>query len=142
MTKVLTVNFVMIAGQGWPEVSAYAGIYERLLGTLLESVLSPSALSCFSPAQDAELLRLLYPGPAQLEKLRLDHNIQQAEGEWPLDPDIWDTSWELFDFEALAEPTFDHDAERYDSSQWILSDNPEALDLGSGFMAYDPHENF
>lgn len=142
MTKLLTVNFVMIADQGWPEASAYAGIYERLLGTLLEPVLSPSALSCFSPAQDAELLRLLYPSPARLEKLRLGHNIQQAEGDWPLDSDIWDTSWQLFDFESLAEPTFDQETELFNTSQWILSDNTGALDLESAFMTYDPHENF
>ncbi|OQV03108.1 Fungal specific transcription factor domain-containing protein [Cladophialophora immunda] len=135
MTKVLTVNFILIAGQGWPEVSAYAGIYERLLGTLLEPVLSPTAVSCFSPAQDAELLRLLYPSPAQLEKLRLGHDIHQEQGGWQPDFEIWDTSWQLFDFESLAEPTFDHEIGIYDSSQWTLPDNTEALDFGSTFTA-------
>lgn len=72
MTKVFTANFLTLASQGWDEVSNYAGIYERLLGPLLESVFSKKtpSLSSFGPAQDAELLRLLYPGPAQLDKLR------------------------------------------------------------------------
>lgn len=72
MTKVFTGNFLALAAQGWGEVSNYAGIYERLLGPLLESVFSnrPPSLSSFGPAQDAELTRLLYPGPAQLDKLR------------------------------------------------------------------------
>jgi hypothetical protein len=72
MTKVFTINFLALAAQGWNEVSNYAGVYERLLGPLLESVFSnrPPSLSSFGPAQDAELTRLLYPGPAQLDKLR------------------------------------------------------------------------
>ncbi|KAJ9657568.1 hypothetical protein H2198_004214 [Neophaeococcomyces mojaviensis] len=72
MTKVFTANFLTLASQGWDEVSNYAGIYERLLGPLLESVFSnkPPSLTSFGPAQDAELTRLLYPGPAQLDKLR------------------------------------------------------------------------
>jgi hypothetical protein len=72
MTKVFTANFLSLAAQGWNEVSNYAGVYERLLGPLLESVFSnrPPSLSSFGPAQDAELTRLLYPGPAQLDKLR------------------------------------------------------------------------
>lgn len=72
MTKVFTANFLTLASQGWDEVSNYAGIYERLLGPLLESVFSnkPPSLSSFGPAQDAELTRLLYPGPAQIDKLR------------------------------------------------------------------------
>lgn len=72
MTKVFTANFLSLAAQGWNEVSNYAGVYERLLGPLLEAVFSnrPPSLSSFGPAQDAELTRLLYPGPAQLDKLR------------------------------------------------------------------------
>jgi hypothetical protein len=72
MTKLFTTNFLDIAAQGWPEVSKYAGIYERLLGPLLESVFSGSTSpeSHFGSAQDAELTSLLYPGPAQLDKLR------------------------------------------------------------------------
>ena len=72
MTKVFTANFLALAAQGWNEVSNYAGVYERLLGPLLESVFSgrPPSLSSFGPAQDSELTRLLYPGPAQLDKLR------------------------------------------------------------------------
>jgi hypothetical protein len=72
MTKVFTANFLALAAQGWNEVSNYAGVYERLLGPLLESVFSgrPPSLSSFGPAQDSELTRLLYPGPSQLDKLR------------------------------------------------------------------------
>jgi len=72
MTKVFTANFLTLASQGWDELSNYAGIYERLLGPLLESVFSnkPPSITSFGPAQEAELKRLLYPGPAQLDKLR------------------------------------------------------------------------
>ncbi|KAK8201585.1 hypothetical protein M8818_005839 [Zalaria obscura] len=95
MTKLFTSNFLAIAGQGWTEVSKCAGVYERLLGPLLEAIFlqphapvvsndsaatasfttnSPQTLaglkSTFSAAQDAELARLLYPGPAHLDKLR------------------------------------------------------------------------
>jgi hypothetical protein len=69
-TKLLTSNFLIIASQGWGEVAACAGIYERLLGTLLEFVFSPDHVLHFSPTQDAELNRYLYPGSAQLEPLR------------------------------------------------------------------------
>lgn len=72
MAKLFTSNFLAIAAHGWPEVSVYAGIYERLLGPLLERVfLRSSALGeQFGAAQDAELMRLLYPGPAHLDNLR------------------------------------------------------------------------
>ncbi|KAH8892680.1 hypothetical protein GQ53DRAFT_719140 [Thozetella sp. PMI_491] len=72
MTKLFTSNFLAIAGRGWPDVSVYAGVYERLLGPLLERVFlrSPTLSDRFGPAQDAELTRLLYPGPSHLEKLR------------------------------------------------------------------------
>ncbi|RMZ81590.1 hypothetical protein DV737_g2511, partial [Chaetothyriales sp. CBS 132003] len=75
MTKVFTANFLALAAQGWNEVSNYAGVYERLLGPLLESIFSgrPPSLSSFGPAQDSELSRLLYPGPAQLDKLRFGY---------------------------------------------------------------------
>lgn len=71
MTKVFTSNFLSIAAQGWTEVSNYAGTYERLLGPLLEAIFSgrPVATS-FGQAQDAELARLLYPGPAHVDQLR------------------------------------------------------------------------
>lgn len=70
-TKLFTSNLLSIASQGWSAVSKYAGIYERLLGPLLEAVFtSTEPESLFSPAQDAELLELLYPGPAHLPSLR------------------------------------------------------------------------
>lgn len=82
MTKVFTANFLALAAQGWNEVSNYAGIYERLLGPLLESVFSnrPPSLASFGPAQDAELTRLLYPGPAQLDKLRFGSRPGYGDG--------------------------------------------------------------
>ncbi|KIV88674.1 hypothetical protein PV10_08335 [Exophiala mesophila] len=82
MTKVFTANFLALAAQGWNEVSNYAGIYERLLGPLLESVFSnrPPSLASFGPAQDAELTRLLYPGPAQLDKLRFGSRPGHGDG--------------------------------------------------------------
>lgn len=81
MTKLFTSNFLSIAAHGWPEVSNYAGMYERLLGPLLERVfLRSSALNeQFGPTQDAELMRLLYPGPARLDNLRFGLRQQQEE---------------------------------------------------------------
>ncbi|KAK5094419.1 hypothetical protein LTR70_004145 [Exophiala xenobiotica] len=107
MTKVFTANFLTLASQGWDEVSNYAGIYERLLGPLLESVFSnkPPSLSSFGPAQDAELTRLLYPGPAQLEKLRFGthsydmqgHGAMNGLGDMGLPPfDVASLNWEDF----------------------------------------------
>ena len=96
MTKVFTSNFLALAAQGWNEVSNYAGVYERLLGPLLESVFSgksPSAQS-FGPAQDAELSRLLYPGPARLEKLRFGTRVLEADELPPFDMTLM--TWEDF----------------------------------------------
>ena len=72
MVKRFTSNFLALSAQGWNEVSKYAGIYERLLGPLLESVFTkrPPSAQGFGPTQDAELKKLLYPGPAQQDKLR------------------------------------------------------------------------
>lgn len=96
MTKVFTSNFLALAAQGWDEVSNYAGIYERLLGPLLESVFSnrPPSLSSFGPAQDAELSRLLYPGPAQLDKLRFGSRSYEPD-ELPAF-DVATLNWEDF----------------------------------------------
>lgn len=110
MTKVFTANFLTLASQGWDEVSNYAGIYERLLGPLLESVFSnkPPSLTSFGPAQDAELTRLLYPGPAQLDKLRFgtrtygisangNVDIGHGFGDLGLPPfDVTSINWEDF----------------------------------------------
>jgi len=96
MTKVFTANFLTLAAQGWNEVSNYAGIYERLLGPLLESVFSnkPPSLSSFGPAQDAELTRMLYPGPAQLDKLRFGSRSYDQDGLPPFD--VGSLNWEDF----------------------------------------------
>lgn len=81
MTKLFTSNLLSIAAQGWPEVSVYASVYERLLAPLLERVfLRRTDLSdSFGSAQDAELVRLLYPGPAHIDKLRFGWQQQQEE---------------------------------------------------------------
>ena len=96
MTKVFTANFLALAAQGWNEVSNYAGVYERLLGPLLESVFSgrPPSLSSFGPAQDSELTRLLYPGPAQLDKLRFGSRSYDHDELPPFDPAS--VNWEDF----------------------------------------------
>ncbi|ETI21910.1 hypothetical protein G647_05980 [Cladophialophora carrionii CBS 160.54] len=97
MTKVFTANFLALAAQGWNEVSNYAGVYERLLGPLLESVFSnrPPSLSSFGPAQDAELTRMLYPGPAQLDKLRFGSR-SGYEGDGLPTFDVGTLNWEEF----------------------------------------------
>lgn len=83
MTKLFTSNFLAIASQGWPEVNVYASVYERLLSPLMERVFlsgtSTMLQDRFGPAQDAELMRLLYPGPAHLEKLRLGLRRQRED---------------------------------------------------------------
>ncbi|KAI1105604.1 fungal-specific transcription factor domain-containing protein [Jackrogersella minutella] len=85
MTKLFTSNFLSISSQRWPEVSNYAGVYERLLGPLLESVFSNSRnpSETFTPSQDAELMRMLYPATAHLEKLRF--GLRQQEQFSPFD---------------------------------------------------------
>jgi len=96
MTKVFTANFLTLAAQGWNEVSNYAGVYERLLGPLLESVFSnrPPALSSFGPAQDHELTRMLYPGPAQLDKLRFGSRPYEHDDLPAFD--VTNINWEDF----------------------------------------------
>jgi hypothetical protein len=76
MTKLFTMNLLTLSDQGWSEISKYAGTYERLLGPLLDSVFTKnsSPSKAFGPAQDAELARLIYPGPAHLEKLRFGNS--------------------------------------------------------------------
>lgn len=83
MAKLFTSNFLQISAQGWPEVSRYAGVYERLLGPLLEAVFSASKNpeEHFGPSQDTELTELLYPGPAQLDKLRFGTRKQVVQEE-------------------------------------------------------------
>lgn len=96
MTKVFTANFLTLAAQGWNEVSTYAGTFERLLGPLLESVFSnrPPSQSSFGAEQDAELNRLLYPDPAQLDRLRFG---SRSYGQDELPPfDIASLNWDDF----------------------------------------------
>ncbi|KAI1453756.1 fungal-specific transcription factor domain-containing protein [Annulohypoxylon moriforme] len=123
MTKLFTSNLLAIAAQGWPEVSVYASVYERLLGPLLERVfLGRLDLSeAFGPAQDAELVRLLYPGPAHLEKLRFGWRQQQQNQEElsPFDftlfmeEDFWTASGGL-DVEVGEGGTDHGDGQRWD----------------------------
>lgn len=96
MTNLFTSNFLALAAQGWNEVSNYAGMYSRLLGPLLESVWSgkPPSPQSFGPAQDMELTRLLYPGPAQLDKLRFGSRAYDADELPPFDMTL--VNWEDF----------------------------------------------
>lgn len=107
MTKLFTSNLLSIAAQGWPEVSVYASVYERLLAPLLERVfLQRSDLSeTFGAAQDAELVRLLYPGPAHIEKLRFGWQ-QQAEEMSPFDFNLFMTD-DYDQWEGGGEGDFD-----------------------------------
>lgn len=116
MTKVFTANFLTLASQGWDEVSNYAGIYERLLGPLLESVFSnkPPSLSSFGPAQDAELTKLLYPGPAQLDKLRFG----------TLNYGIWGSGGAMNGLGDVGLPPFDVASLNWDD--FSVSDNASA----------------
>lgn len=100
MAKLFTANFLSIAAEGWPEVSKMAGVYERLLGPLLESIFSTdnSSLGNFGPAQEAELTALLYPGPAQLDKLRFGR--RQEDIFEPFDFTSFDFENELLDFDT------------------------------------------
>lgn len=107
MTKLFTANFLAIASQGWNEVSNYAGVYERLLGPLLESTFSgkPPPQHSFGPGQDAELLRLLYPGPAQLDKLRFGTRAHDLIPEFDLslfNPDEWNVNDALPDLDFIG----------------------------------------
>ena len=103
-TKIFTMYFLSAAEKGWSEILKYAGAYERLCGPLLETVflsrgmekplttaVSFDAIS-FNAIHDAELMRLLYPGPAQLDKLRFGRN----RGPAPVVPDIRDR-WDIFE---------------------------------------------
>jgi hypothetical protein len=61
--KLFTSNLLTIGAQDWSEISGYAGTYERLLAPLLESILTGTKpiSRVYTPEQDAELIRLLYP---------------------------------------------------------------------------------
>ncbi|OAP59996.1 hypothetical protein AYL99_04998 [Fonsecaea erecta] len=72
MTKLFTSNLLTISSQGWTEVSAYAAIYERLLSPLLDAIFTRSrpVEAAYTPEQEAEMARLLYPSPAHPQELR------------------------------------------------------------------------
>lgn len=84
MTKLFTMNLLTLASQGWSEISKYAGTYEKLLGPLLDSVFTENASpsKSFGSSHDAELARLIYPGPAHLEKLRFGNVWFPIESEY------------------------------------------------------------
>lgn len=131
MTKVFTANFLALAAQGWNEVSNYAGVYERLLGPLLESVFSnrPPSLSSFGPAQDAELTRMLYPGPAQLDKLRFGSR-SGYEGDGLPSFDVGTLNWEEFS----VSDTRSTSAEGFVAG-WDLFD-PNAVSAGGADLVF------
>lgn len=93
ITKLFTSNLLTICAQGWSEISEYAGTYERLLAPLLESILTrtkPISRS-YTPEQDAELLRLLYPNPTQPKELRFASMVEPLEGDLsPFDTTIFE----------------------------------------------------
>lgn len=82
MTKLFTANFLTIAAQGWIEIVEYGGIYERLLGPLLNPLFKPAGGTPYVDSeQDAELLRLLYPSPAGSKTLKLPIGAGWQDGE-------------------------------------------------------------
>lgn len=102
-TKLFTSNLLSITSQGWSAVSRYAGIYERLLGPLLEAVFtSTEPEAFFGPAQDAELLGLLYPGPAHLPSLRSGTKVQANFDTFYFDTDMADFNYAFL--EGNGEP--------------------------------------
>jgi hypothetical protein len=103
MTKIFTTNFLSIASQGWTEVSNHAGVYERMLGPLLAFVFSPNSNpeANLDPAQDAELMRLLYPGPAHLDKLRF--GTRHVEDFGGFDFSLFDIDGDFIGMDANAE---------------------------------------
>ena len=129
MTKLFTTNLLLIASQGWPEVSNYAGVYERLLGPLLESVFSKEkSTKHFGPAQDAELTRLLYPGPAHLEKLR--SGLKPQEHFSPFDFNLFNVD------DHFLEPHDVNDVNGingFNSLGWDILSYSQGLSLDYGF---------
>ncbi|KAF2000360.1 hypothetical protein P154DRAFT_200874 [Amniculicola lignicola CBS 123094] len=123
MSKLFTANFLAIASQGWLEVSNYAGVYERLLGSLLEAVFSPTKdpQEHFGPAQDAELTRLLYPGPAHLEKLRFGRTLVAETS--PFDFSLFHLDDQILAFDGITASDLDAG----------LTGNTDFLDHGLGF---------
>ncbi|KAI1080821.1 fungal-specific transcription factor domain-containing protein [Whalleya microplaca] len=131
MTKLFTSNLLSISSQGWPEVSNYAGVYERLLGPLLEAVFSSSRniSERFGPLQDAELMRMLYPGPAHLEKLRF--GLRQQEQFSPFDFSLLNADDDDFTATVFSQVSLNG----ISTPNWNFMDNPMApeVDLGSFF---------
>ena len=122
MTKVFTSNFLSIAAQGWTEVSNYASIYEKLLGPLLEAIFSGKPVTTsFGPAQDAELTRLLYPGPAQIDKLRFGSQevLAAAQNSASFDQALY--NWE-------DTPNADGMGTADYAGQWDLLDHSHTMD--------------
>ncbi|KAF2714071.1 hypothetical protein K504DRAFT_530934 [Pleomassaria siparia CBS 279.74] len=128
MSKLFTTNFLAIASQGWSEVSNYAGVYERLLGSLLEAVFSPSKdpREHFRTTQDAELTRLLYPGPAHLEKLRFGRIV--VEETSPFDFSLFNFDQDMLGFNGI--PTMGMDVEFTDHAKYL---DRNSLDLTPSF---------
>jgi hypothetical protein len=129
MSKLFTMNFLAIASQGWSEVSNYAGVYERLLGSLLEAVFSPSKdpQEHFGPLQDTELTRLLYPGPAHLEKLRFGRTL--VEESSPFDFSLFNFDQDMLGFDGM--PTIGADTHLHDSVGFLdhhALDHPLSFD--------------
>lgn len=98
MTKLFTSNLLTICAQGWSEISEYAGTYERLLAPLLESILTGTKpiSRAYTPEQDAELIRLLYPSPTHPKEIRRADMVEPLQGNLPpFDATIFDQDVEF-----------------------------------------------
>ncbi|KAF2641317.1 hypothetical protein P280DRAFT_517520 [Massarina eburnea CBS 473.64] len=98
MSKLFTANFLAIAPQGWADISSYAGIYERLLGSLLEVV--------FLPSKDPQE----HFGPAHLEKLRFERMLLEETS--PFDFNLFTFDQDILGFKGIEGTGVDMDATR------------------------------
>lgn len=106
----------MVIKSSIEQVRVYASIYERLLAPLLDRIfLGRQDLNVVTvdPGKNAELMRLFYPGPVQLEKLRLgwrqppkhqhQHQHQeQQQGQQQEEPNPFDFTLFMGDDDSWA----------------------------------------
>ncbi|OQU95407.1 Fungal specific transcription factor domain-containing protein isoform 3 [Cladophialophora immunda] len=108
MTKLFTSNLLTISGQGWTEVSAYAAIYERLLSPLLDAIFTRSrpVSRAYTPEQETELARLLYPSPAHRQELRFADigGASVTEDHFSFDAGIFDWDDDLLAHDTDSSP--------------------------------------
>ncbi|RFU32275.1 hypothetical protein B7463_g4064, partial [Scytalidium lignicola] len=75
-TRLFTQNLLTISSNGWPEITEYAGIYEKLLVPVLDAILSRSrpVEGSHTLEQDIELTKLLFPSPTHPKELKFAGN--------------------------------------------------------------------